>query len=267
MQLEVVRTPGEGPSRPVDVLLVHGSYCSASVWQPHVMPFLAAQGYTVHALSLRGHGGSQSAVPLARVCLADYVADLTEATERIGRPVAVVGHSLGGAVVQWALMSGVRFAGTALLASVPPSGMLMATQRMFWSRPRLWFELSRIMHAGVGDADPEILRDGLFDNRVSEEEYRQLAAQFCDESPLAIQEMLGLRWFGASRSQAGPTLVMGGSRDWLIGEADVRQTAFWYGTKPVIVRGLSHVMMLDPDWEIPARLLCEWLDELAPRDN
>ena len=264
MALEILHMSGEGPSRPVDVLLVHGSYCSASVWQPYIMPFLAAEGYTVHALSLRGHGGSPSAVPLNRVGLADYVADVTEAVARIGRPVAVVGHSLGGAVVQSAMASGVRVAGAALLASVPPSGMLMATQRMFWSRPRLWFELSRIMHSGIGDADPEILRDGLFDNRISEEEYRRLASQFCDESPLAIQELMSLRWFGAAPAATGPMLVMGGSRDWLIGEIDVWQTALWYGTKPTIVPGLSHVMMLDPDWERAAVVVCEWLHKFAP---
>ena len=264
MQLEILEARGEGPRRPVDVLLVHGSYCSAWVWQPHVMPFLAAEGYTVHALSLRGHGGSQSAVPLDRVGLADYVADVTEAVARIGRPVAVVGHSLGGAVAQGAIASGLRFAGTALLSSVPPSGMLMATQRMFWHRPRLWFELSRMMYAGVRDADPEVLRDGLFDNRISEDEFRRLSEQFCDESPLAILELMSFRWFGAAKSEAGSVLVMGGSRDWLIGEADVRQTALWYGTEPVIVQGLSHVAMLDPDWQSAAVILCEWLDKVTP---
>lgn len=267
MQLEILEAHGDGASRPVDVLLVHGSYCSASVWQPFVMPFLAAHGYTVHAMSLRGHGGSPSARPLDRVGLDDYVADVAEAVARIGKPVAVVGHSLGGAVVQGAMASGVRYAATALLASVPPSGMLMATQRMFWTRPRLWFELSRIMHVGIDEADPEILRDGLFDNRVSEDHYRQLAEHFCDESPLAIQQLMGFRWFGASPSSAGPVLVIGGSRDWLIGESDVRQTALWYGTKPIIVQGLSHVMMLDPEWESPARIVCAWLDTIAPRNT
>lgn len=266
MRLEILHAPAKGVPRPTDVLLVHGSYCGAWVWERHFMPFLAEQGYAVHALSLRGHGGSGTSVPLRRVSLVDYVADLTTAVARIGRPVAVVGHSLGGAVVQSAIATGMRFTGTALLSSVPPSGMLMTSQRMFWQHPRLWFELARIMYSGVRDADPEILRDGLFDNRISAAEYQRLAPLFCDESPLAITELMSMRWFGAPPSEAGPVLVMGGSRDWFIGEAEIRQTALWYRTKPVIVPGLSHAVMLDPDWIRAAVVLSDWLSRIEPRD-
>lgn len=263
MEVEILYTAARRGARPIDVLLVHGSFCGAWVWEPHVMPYLAEQGYNVHAVSLRGHG-ERDASPVDRTAsLADYVADLQTAVARIGRPLAVVGHSLGGAVVQAAISAGARFAGTALIASVPPSGMLLPSQRMFWSHPRLWFELSRMTYAGLRDADPEILRHGLFDNRVSKAEFERLMPRFCDESPAAIFELMGLRCFGAPPSAAGQVLVMGGSRDWFISEADNWQTATWYGTKPVIVPGLSHAVMLDPDWIGAAAVLRDWLDGIA----
>ena len=56
---------------------------------------------------------------------------------------------------------------------------------------------------------------------------------------------------------------MGGARDWFISEADNWQTAAWYGTKPVILPGLSHAVMLDPDWLGAAEVLREWLDGVA----
>ena len=264
MQLEILHMSAKGAQhRATDVLLVHGSFCGAWVWEPHIMPYLAEQGYNVHALSLRGHGGSEVAAPLARTSLADYAADVMSAVASIGRPLTAVGHSLGGAVVQSAIAAGVRFTGTALISSVPPSGMFLASQRMFWSHPRLWFELSRMTYAGVGDADPEILRHGLFDNRISAAEFARLAPRFCDESSLAIFELIGARCFGAPPSEAGPVLVMGGSRDWFISEADNWQTAMWYGTKPVIVPGLSHAAMLDPDWMRAAAVLSGWLEGIS----
>ena len=262
MRLEILQAPAEGEPRGLDILLVHGSYSAAWVWEEKFMPALAGQGYDVHALSLRGHGGSETAKPLNTVSLEDYVEDVKKAVAEIGRPLVIVGHSLGGAVVQGAIASGLSVVGTALISSVPPSGMLMATQRMFWRRPRLWFELSKMMYAGIDSADPEVLRDGLFDNRVSADTFGSLATRFCDESPLAIMELMGIRSFGAPPSQAGPVLVMGGSRDWFISEMDLWQTARWYGTAPVILDGMSHAVMLDPDGERAVKVLCEWLEPL-----
>lgn len=264
MQLEILREPGRGAPRALDVLLVHGSYCAAWVWQPHVMPFLAERGYTVHALSFRGHGGSGLGGPLSNVSVADYVADLAAAVDRIGRPVAVVAHSLGGAVVQSALSSGARFAGVALLASIPPTGMLVPSQTMFWRRPRLWSELSRIMYSGVADADPEILRDGLFDNRISAEAFARLSRRFSNESARAILDVMGPYALGTMGLRDCPVLVLGGGRDWFISEWDIRQTAAWYGTPAVILPELSHAIMLDPSWQDAAIAVSDWLDGLTP---
>lgn len=262
MQLEILRESGRGVSRAFDVLLVHGSYSAACVWQPNFVPFLAERGHTVHALSFRGHGGSGLAGPLSEVSVADYVADLAAAVETIGRPVAVVAHSLGGAIVQSALSSGARFAGVALLASIPPTGMLVPSQTMFWRRPRLWAELSRIMYAGVAEADPEILRDGLFDNRIPPEAFARLSRRFSNESARAILELMGPYGLGTMGYRDCPVLVLGGGRDWFISEWDIRQTAAWYGTPAVILPELSHAMMLDPSWHAAATTVGDWLDGL-----
>jgi pimeloyl-ACP methyl ester carboxylesterase len=259
MPLEVLFSRGSGRPRPVDLLLVHGSFGGAWVWQRHFMPYLSAAGYDVHALSLRGHGGSPSETDLGRLSLSDFADDVRSVAGTLPRPMVVVGHSLGGAVVQQAVASGARFAGTVLMASVPPYGMLPANVAMFWQRPALWTELSRMLTAGARDADLEVLREGLFDNRIGAGEFVSLARRFGNESGLAVLEIQGMKAFAPFPWQAQPILVMGGTRDWFIGAGEVVRTAAWYGTAPVLLEGLSHAIMLDPDWARAAESMLAWL--------
>src|SRR5271155_2420970 len=80
-------------------LLLHGSAAHVH-WGDDVAPLLAPLG-RVLALDLRGHGRSQWARPPIYGPTA-YVADLIGFIERLETRVVLVGHSLGGAVAQWA---------------------------------------------------------------------------------------------------------------------------------------------------------------------
>lgn len=183
MQLEILRTHGWGELRPVELLLVHGSFVGAWVWERFFMPYFAAAGFNVHALSLSGHGRSPTRTELKRLTLADYTNDLIKVTSTLDRPVVAIGHSLGGAIVQNAIACGARFAGAVLMASVPPYGLLPANLTMFWSRPALWHELAKILVTGVRFADAEILRDGLFANRIDAGSFADFAERIGDRWP------------------------------------------------------------------------------------
>lgn len=58
MNLEILfrRTQSRSPKTPI--LFVHGAYVGAWCWAEHFLDWFAARGYPVHAVSLRGHGGS-----------------------------------------------------------------------------------------------------------------------------------------------------------------------------------------------------------------
>jgi pimeloyl-ACP methyl ester carboxylesterase len=74
-------------------VLVHGVTSSSRTWW-RVGPALAARGYRVLAVDLRGHGASPRAV--AGLSVADLAADVAETVEE---PVdLLVGHSLGALV-------------------------------------------------------------------------------------------------------------------------------------------------------------------------
>lgn len=265
MTLEVLYAPGRGKPRSVDVVLVHGIFVGAWVWEQHFMPYLADAGYNVHAVSLTGHGQSCGHDRLGTITLSDYTADLKEATAGIARPIVVVGHSMGGAVVQNAITSGARFAGAALMASVPPGGLMASNLSMMWTRPMLWRELSSMFTAGLGGVDFEVLRDGLFSGRIDAPTFERFAARGGGESPLIGFELQGMRPFAPAPWQAPPILVVGGTEDRLIRREDLWATASWYGVEAKCLPGLSHTLMLDPGWQSAADTLLGWLEALDIR--
>jgi pimeloyl-ACP methyl ester carboxylesterase len=86
-----------GPASPETphVVLVHGVTGWHRTWW-RVGPALAAAGWRAVAVDLRGHGHSPRIDGAASVAV--FAADVVAVIERIGRPVALVGHSLGAAV-------------------------------------------------------------------------------------------------------------------------------------------------------------------------
>ena len=84
----------EGEEGRPPVLLLHGIISSARTWD-WLVPRIADE-HRVIRLDFRGHGESERAPD--RYQMADYVTDAIAACEQVaGGPVAVIGHSLGGA--------------------------------------------------------------------------------------------------------------------------------------------------------------------------
>lgn len=77
-------------------VLIHGSWHGGWAWEK-VVPLLAAQGHTVDAPDLPGHG--DDATPLHEITLASYVDCVVEVLEGRPEPAVLVGHSHGGVVV------------------------------------------------------------------------------------------------------------------------------------------------------------------------
>lgn len=58
-----------------------------------------------------------------------------------------------------------------------------------------------------------------------------------------------------------PLLVLGGERDTIYRDSDVRATARAYGTEASIIPNVGHEMMLEPRWETVAERIASWLTE------
>ncbi|MGB0712540.1 MAG: alpha/beta hydrolase, partial [Gammaproteobacteria bacterium] len=135
--LEVLhRSASSGQADLPPLLFVHGGYVAAWCWAEHYLPFFAARGYECAAVSLRGHGGSAHDGSIHQLSLDDYLADIEQAAAGFSQPPVLIGHSMGGLLVQrYVERHGAP--GAVLMASVPEQGLLASSLHLFLRNP--WF--------------------------------------------------------------------------------------------------------------------------------
>jgi pimeloyl-ACP methyl ester carboxylesterase len=225
-----------GAGRDVVLVLLHGSWHGAWVWEPF-QALLAARGYESLAVNLRGHGDQSKPAPARSdgevsrfIPLGDYARDVASALDQAGlnaggRRYVFVAHSLAGRIVLHYLrmqrrQGWVEPAGIVFLAAVPPLGVLPSTLRL-------------LFHAEHGDAVWDALRHlqlerlvntverawRLFRHRnasAGEAQRKEFQAQLGDEALLGyIQTTLPSplsAWLAARRLKEGgvPVIVLGG---------------------------------------------------------
>ena len=259
MEIEIISRPSAQPGLKPPLLFVHGICVGAWVWDEHMLPFFAEAGYDAHALSLRGHGNSDGSDRLSTWTLADYAADLAEAAGRLGAPPIVIGHSLGGAVVQRWVKDGGRPRAVALLASVPPWGLGPSAWRMGLTSPALFAEVLKLSTRGPKHVDAAIMRAGLYSEDLPDEVYAAFMARIGSESAVVGAELQGWPPFTPLPWQMPRCFVLGGADDRFVPSDEVRLTALYYGVQPVIVEKLAHAVMLETRWRAAAAPLLTWL--------
>jgi pimeloyl-ACP methyl ester carboxylesterase len=88
-----------GPGRGTLAVLVHGTGDTHKTYR-FLAPRLAAAGYRVAAMDVRGYGDSSTG--WADYTLASVGADVVSLIRHLGGPAVVIGHSVGGASAVWA---------------------------------------------------------------------------------------------------------------------------------------------------------------------
>lgn len=257
MQLELLTAGKETATRPTGIVFVHGAWHGAWCWQDTFVPRFVQSGYAVYSLSLRGHGQSVGGGRLRWTRVADYVEDLAVVTADLPVPPVLVGHSMGGLVVQKYLERRPAAAGV-LLASVPPRGVIGAVIRKIRRHPVAFLKANLTMSLYPLVSTPDIARYRLFSESTPEEIVAACQPRLQDESYLAFLDMMALD-LPRPRHVQTPMLVLGATEDTIISPGDVEATAQAYGTEPIIFPVMGHNMMMEPGWEKVADTILEWL--------
>ena len=256
--LEVLARTPAGASNAVPLLFVHGAYVGAWCWDEHFLSFFADAGYASYALSLSGHGGSRGRERLDQLSIADYVADVAEVAAQLPVPPVLVGHSMGGFVVQKYLEQH-DAAGAVLMCSVPPQGLMSATWGMMFSHPALFSDLNSLMSGG--QVALESLREALFAQPVGEDDLGRFYRWSQPESHRAIWDMSLFDLPRTTNIRGRPLLVLGAEHDYLMPPSTAEMTARTYGVAAEIFPGMGHGLMLERDWRQVAQRILDWLKE------
>jgi alpha-beta hydrolase superfamily lysophospholipase len=254
--LEVLDRGACSEEHPVPLLFVHGAWHGAWCWE-RFLDFFAAKGYRALALSLRGHGSSPPPKRARGDSLADYIDDMKSVAETLPSMPVLIGHSMGGFIIQKYLESNEAPAGV-LVASAPPQGggrlVLSLMRRHPWLMARS-FVTGDSLH---GYNTPAIVRKLFFSEVTPEDDVVRYAAMLCNESQRVSLDVAIPNRLKPERVTT-PLLVLGASLDACITTAEVHDTARAYGTDPEIFQGMGHNMMLEPEWASVAERIHAWL--------
>ena len=260
-RLEVRKRLPAGNSRKPPLVFVHGGYCDAWVWEPNFLPWFAARGYPAYALSLRGHGASGGAESMFIAGLDDYEADVEHVAGTLRAPPVFIGHSMGAAIVE-RIVAKRPVRGAALLAPLPPSGLLSIATRLAREHPDYLMHMSGMDTSRMSEEVLHALRPFYFSANVPASVLAEAARHLNGESPRALFDLsLRLHWALPTRDHR-PVFVLGAEGDVICTPDDVRATARHHGVDAAIVPGLAHLLMLEPGWERVAQPLETWLRTL-----
>ena len=255
------RLPARKNGRKPPLLFVHGGYCDAWCWDTYFLPWFARQGYAAYALSLRGHGESGGRETLIVSGLDDYAADVEHVVSGLPATPVLIGHSMGAAVVERLLATRpVRAA--ALIAPVPPAGLVAIAARLAAERPDTLFQMMQFDPTRLSSHVLATLRPFYFSDDVEPAILAEATRHLGAESPRVLLDLsLRLHWQLPERGTS-PVFVMGAQGDRICAPEDVRATARHHGVDAVVLPGLAHMLMLERGWEAPARELARWLATL-----
>jgi pimeloyl-ACP methyl ester carboxylesterase len=245
---------------PAPVVFVHGAWHGAWCWSEHFLPYFADHGYLAHALDLRGHGGSEHRHRLRWTRIADYVDDLDRVVRGLGTTPVLVGHSLGGAVVQKYLETRPAVA-AALLASVPPAGALPATLRLAARHPLAMLKANATRSLQHLVATPELARAAFFSDDLPDDLLLAYFSCLQDESYRAFLDVLFFNLPRPARVTT-PVLVLGADRDTFFTRREIEATARAYRTRATFFP-MAHDMMLEAGWQDVADHILRWLNRLG----
>lgn len=231
------------------------------------MPALAAQGWDCYAVSLRGHGGSPGTVRGARI--GHYVDDVAAAVRGMSAPPVLIGHSMGGFVVQKYLEHADHPArAAALIASVPHGGAAGYVLRQTLGNPLGVFgDMIRLtVHSSI--RDEATTRQNFFSPALPAADVRRHHTRMQDESFLAVLDFAAFDLLKITRIQARalPMLVVAAEGDTLFSVAELRGTAQAYAAQFEVVSG-AHDVMLDTHHAHSVDLLGGWLRTAVTGDS
>lgn len=256
MKLEILSKYPYEKTHATPLLLVHGAWHGAWCWE-NFLPYFAEAGYEVHALSLRGHGNSEGREGIRWYSTREYVDDVAQVVKRLSPSPVLIGHSMGGYVVQKYLESHTAPAGV-LLATIPTVGILGMLLRMLRRHPASTLKALATLNTWYFVSTPALAKDYFFSDDYPDDKFLAYYAHIQTESFRLALEAAILNLPRPKKIKT-PLLVLGAKNDRVFTVTEQHKTARAYHTEAIIYPDMAHDMMLESGWGTVADQILSWL--------
>jgi pimeloyl-ACP methyl ester carboxylesterase len=262
------------------VLFVHGLWLPPQCWRDWRWLF-ESEGFAALAPSWPGEGATPAEARrqlehIAGLSIADVTAHCAEVVARLERPPVLIGHSLGGLVVQQLAGRGLARA-TVAVAPAPHRGVLplpVSAVRAAWPVLRDPRNRSRTVVLTRGQfryAFANALRPDEAD-RLYDEQAVPAPGRPVFELALANLNPATPARVDVRAARRGPLLVLAGERDHVIPPVLARATYRRQRRNPdvtdfVVVPGRGHSLVVDSGWEQVGQLALEFVTKHASTDD
>lgn len=257
MNLEVVSREPKTQRFETPLLFVHGTGHAAWCWDENFLPYFAVNGFSSHAVSLRGHGASEGSEKLKWTSIADYVDDVFQIASGLSKMPVVIGHSLGGLIAAKFLEKHDAPAGI-LVAPSPSEGMFFSGLPIMIKNPLLFLKITFRQDYAVMFSTVPLAKNFLFSADADDEKISEYVRRFGSESYRAALEMI----FNLPKPQRVkvPLLIVGAENDKLIAPLKIEKTARAFNADYKIFPDTAHDMMLERGWQAIADFMIKWLE-------
>jgi alpha-beta hydrolase superfamily lysophospholipase len=224
------------------------------------MDYFYKKGYSTYAINLTLHDGERnpSNREINLLTFSDYVKDVKFAIDQIDEPVILVGHSMGGAIIQKYLELYPAQAAV-LMATVPSNGVICATLNVLKIFP------ARVIRGLTSFSLYHIIRGekhskwAFYDNSITDEELKDYSSRVQRESFTAYMQMLFFRVKKNYHSKI-PMLVLAAEGDKLFSVKEQLRTAKKYNADYKLIKNTGHNLMLTSAWRKTADTIIDWIN-------
>jgi len=241
-------------SKSLPLLFIHGAWHGAWCWE-NFLDYFPVKGFDCYAPSLCGHGKSGNDKSLKTTRLNDYVENVRHVVNSIqdeyGKKPVIIGHSMGGLIVQKYLETDHDIPKAILLAPVPSHGVWQTALRMAARLPIQFLQVNLTWSLWPLVSTKKRTQHAFFSENISDNKLNEYFLRMQDESYLGFWDMLILR-LPSPKKVKTPMIVLGARNDTIFSVKELQSTAKAYGTKAFIFEDMAHDMMLEENWKAVA---------------
>ncbi|GHB35010.1 alpha/beta hydrolase [Pseudovibrio japonicus] len=262
--IERIRFRPHHPNGAPPIIFVHGMWHGAWCWKNYQQK-LAETGWESIAISLPGHGLSPEQRPTAEATLGYYLRFVHEEVQRHDQSPILIGHSMGGALVQWYLKYVGSVKAAVFVASWTATDILKGCLKNAMSIDLLGTALSPFLGYRFQFRSPEITaRWFLADETNPVAKYIQ--SQLGPESEVVLMQHRPPHWRPPLDDKT-PKLWLTASEDAIIPFKHSRDSAALYKATHKVVPHAGHDLMLEDNWEESLSLITTWLQNNNAAQN